>query len=80
MFRRTLAIVVLLAALGAGTDAAGATEPLLGFHGDSMGAQARQQIAVRLDQLVPGFDQRIHSTGEPARDQDARQTRCQCSR
>ncbi len=50
MFRRTLAIVVLLAALGAGTAAAGATEPLLGFHGDSMGAQAREQIAVRLDQ------------------------------
>jgi hypothetical protein len=22
---------------------------------------------------VPGFDQRIHPTGEPARDQDARQ-------
>jgi len=48
--RRPLTIVVLLAALVAGTDAAAATEPLLGFHGDSMGAQARTQITAKLSQ------------------------------
>ena len=50
-----------------------------GRHADELVVR-EAALAVRLDQLVPGFDQRIHSTGEPACDQDARQTRCQCSR
>ncbi len=39
-------------------------------------------VAVGLDELVAGFDQRVQPVREPARDQDARQTRvsARCSR
>lgn len=50
MLRRTLAIAVTLTSALLGVGPAGAAGPLLGFHGDSMGAQGRTQIAAALSQ------------------------------
>jgi hypothetical protein len=50
VLRRTLAIVAVLTTALVGVDPAGAAGPLLGFHGDSMGAQARTQITAKLSQ------------------------------
>ncbi len=50
MLRRTLVIVVTVVVALAGTGAAGAAGPRLGFHGDSMGAQGRTQITAALRQ------------------------------
>ncbi len=50
MLGRTLAILAALVTVLVGIGPAGAAGPLLGFHGDSMGAQSRTQIAVKLSQ------------------------------
>ena len=50
VLRRTLALVVALLVSVAGAEASDAAGPLLGFHGDSMGAQARTQITAKLSQ------------------------------
>ena len=50
MLRRTLAILAALVVSVAGAGAAEAAGPLLGFHGDSMGAQGRTQIRAKLSQ------------------------------
>jgi len=50
VFRWTLALIAVLIVSLAGAGASGAAGPLLGFHGDSMGAQARTQITAKLSQ------------------------------
>jgi hypothetical protein len=43
-----------------------------GRHADELVVR-EAALAIGLDELVAGFDQRIHPAGEPARDQNARQ-------
>lgn len=50
VFRPTVVIVAALIVSVAGAGASGAAGPLLGFHGDSMGAQGRTQITAELSQ------------------------------
>ena len=82
MLRRTLAIVATLTVVLAGSGAADAAGPRLGFHGDSMGAQGRVQITAKLsedyqpvvraqeraviDTMAPGIQALVDSPNPPA--------------